>query len=450
MFKRFGLVLVVVPVVALVVFGCSVSCAFAGEPWWHLSVGARPSYLPPEGMGQIVLTAVNLGDASVAGEASPVRVVDTMPAGLKAVSVVSAFAGPNPSNGSVDGGVFCSLSTCTFGGKLPPFDEIQVVIGVEVLPGASSGEAVGVSISGGGAPPSSVSWPVTVAGEAGEAIPFGLQENAVVPEGLGGAPDTQAGSHPFQITDTVVFNQRFAENLKKELLPVPVALPKDIRVKLPPGLIGNPQPLPRCTLGQFLDRLSGEQNACPAQTAIGVASVLVDEPAEGLIRFVVPLFNVEPAFGEPARFGFMVPVTSTPVLLDASVRSGLGEGYGVTVSSSNISQIATLLSSEITFWGVPGDSVHDAARGWGCLRAARGEHANEGCQALDAEHPPGFLIMPTSCTGPLQSSTEVDSWADPGDVVSVPVTRPLQALDGCNQLAFDPSMQAEPTTESAA
>ncbi len=65
--------------------------------------------------------------------------------------------------------------------------------------------------------------------------------------------------------------------------------------------------------------------------------------------------------------------------------------------------------------------------------------------------PEPFLIMPTSCTGPLQSSVEGDSWAQIGQYTA-PKTYGFEnaagesfGLDGCNRLSFEPSMTSRPT-----
>ena len=77
----------------------------------------------------------------------------------------------------------------------------------------------------------------------------------------------------------------------------------------------------------------------------------------------VPVFNLEPRPGEPARFGFDA-LAGPRVYLDTAIRSG--SDYGVTVKVSNITQIAGFLASRLTFWGVPGDPAHDNSRGWDC------------------------------------------------------------------------------------
>ncbi|HEY2142008.1 MAG TPA: hypothetical protein VGG98_08110 [Solirubrobacteraceae bacterium] len=398
--------------------------------------------------GQIVVTAANLGDAPANGETIPVRIVDKLPPVLTAVSI-EAVAGREQAGEENRGPVECSLESpakgvCTFGGTyengggkvvaktLPPYDQIEVRIGVVARAGASSSEVNEVSVSGGQAAGAFVRRTLRTGGEPS----FGVENYELLPEEESGSLDTQAGSHPFQLTGSFDLNQTADAN--------PVALPKDVLGKLPPGLIGNPTPLPQCTLEQFdtLGPKGGAENLCSSQTAVGVAIVAINEPHLGLQTWTVPVFNVEPAVGEPARFGFSLP--GTPILLDVSVRAG-GD-YGVTLGSSNISQTAALLAFKLIFWGVPGDARHDNARGWGCLQAAREVKEPGPCHPLETHHPPPFVVLPTSCTGPLPTSLESDSWQEPkpaGQRLEFP-GEPMVAMDGCNRLPFSPGIIVTP------
>jgi hypothetical protein len=440
-------------VVTVSASGCVFAASsFAAAPWWHLSSGARPTYLPPEGKGQIVLTAENFGDASVEGAKSPVRFVDVLPAGLKALAISAGTLYANTYKQFK-----CGLTSleCTFEGTLEPYEEIEVRIEVEVLPEAQSGEVNGGSVSGGGAPSVSVARPVTISENP---VPFGLEEYSFRTEEEGGALDAQAGSHPFQVTADFQFNQGPDKNPPSKNPNVePAGLAKDIITKLPPGLIGDPIPIPRCTLAQFLVNVN-EENQCSAQAAVGVASVTVLLPGGFAVNtYTVPIFNLEPYVGEPARFGFFIPGAAVPIVLDTSVRSD--SDYGVTVSSSNITQITGLLNVRTTLWGDPADPRHNDARGWGCvyaLAAASGHGiggpegtGHPACVGSTAIDPPSFLTMPANCAGALQSSTEADSWAEAGNFKDYPTTEPMQALRGCNRLAFAPSIQASPTTTEA-
>jgi hypothetical protein len=386
--------------------------------------------------GQIVVTADNLGDASAHGETIPVTVADKLPAGLRAVAV----AGTRPDHDLLGGApAECSLASvsCSFAGVIPPYSRFEERVSV-VVEGAQTGVLNEASVSGGGALNASVTRPIGVG--AGQ-TPFGVEQYELVPEEEGGGYDTQAGSHPFQLTTTLTLNQTLEADADRGLLPKPAELAKDLHFKLPPGLIGNPTPFPQCTLEQFLTVVKGYQNVlCTPRTAVGVAQVTINEPQTlGLVTFTAPLFNVEPSVGEPARFGFVLP--GTPVFLDTAVRTG-GD-YGVTVNVNNISQTAAFLSSEVTFWGVPGDPRHDNVRGWGCLDKTQEGTLGLPCNALEAHHPPPLLALPTSCTGPLHTEVETDSWAHTGGFGSFP-SDPMQAQDGCNRLPFNPSIEVAP------
>jgi hypothetical protein len=402
--------------------------ARANSPWWHLTSGARPTNLERETTGEIAATATNLGDAETKGT---VTIADTLPAGFKAVSISAQASG-------VGTPVKCVLAslTCTLAAAVPPYSQIELRIGVEVAAGAQSGEENVVSISGGEAPGATLTRAIGI----GEATPFGVENYELTPEEEGGGVDTQAGSHPFQLTTMFALNQ----TLNGAGEPVPVALAKDSRFKWPAGLIGNPTPIPRCTLGQFL-AFTGQEtvNACPPQSAVGVAVITIHEPAlkTGAYTFTVAVFNLEPGVGEPAKFGFLLP--GVPVFLDPSVRTG--EDYGITVDVDNITQEVGFFSSVVTIWGVPGDPRHDEQRGTGCLRDARHEAEHFPCNPLGDQHPSSFLELPASCSGtPLQTSVDVDSWTQPGVFGSFAANESLPRLDGCNRLPFNPSINVTP------
>jgi hypothetical protein len=57
--------------------------------------------------------------------------------------------------------------------------------------------------------------------------------------------------------------------------------------------------------------------------------------------------------------------------------------------------------------------------------------------------------MPTSCSGPLRASAQVSSWLTPSTHQSFFPPEALQSLDGCNQLPFSPTIEAQPSTDRA-
>ncbi len=410
---------------------------------------------PNETAQVIYVMAENRGDATTTGFTT---VTDTLPKGLEALEIEGVAAGEGPIE---RGPVSCSLKTlsCTYGGGsfinggtgkltpdgLLPYQPLEVRIAVRVLPGAQSGEQNSASVSGGGAArPASASHAIEVNG----AERFGFEEVQVLPENVGGSIDTQAGSHPFQLTTILTLNTKPAP--KKQ--PRTVALPKEIVSQLPAGLVGNPTPIAQCTDKQFSETTSPQEvsyfwNKCPPQSAIGVAvvpvTIRVSEAERELYQPVrQPIYNMQPNPGEPARFGFKVSGL-VPVFLDTSVRTG--SDYGVTVTSRDIPEQSWLMGVRLTFWGTPGDPRHDSARGWGCLEDLGA------CPASTIPYPQPFLALPTSCQGAFETIVSGESWetpTGPGLVAQPFAYRSPEGISGCNHLPFEPSVSVAPDVPS--
>ena len=441
----------------LVVLGAlaGASPASAAQAWWHLQSGTRPSFLAPESEnGQLVATVSNLGDVSSTGQ---VTITDTLPTGLSAKSIEAEAlegTGGEPNNKSA----VCSPHptverplVCTITG-VAPFEAVELRIAVVVDPGAHECKQNApdceqnlVSVSAPDSSSVSISRPVTISEEP---VPFGVEAYEVTPEEEGGAPTTQAGKHPYQVTGTLTMNQAATTRAKVHLEGHPVALAKDLAGLLPPGLIGNPTPFGKCSVTQL------DNTGCPANSIIGVVTVTVNEPVSfgGLATFTTPIANMEPAVGEAARFGFFA--ASVPVFLSASVRSG-GD-YGVTLGGTDIPQVAAFLAYKLTFWGVPGDASHDNSRTQECLletrQVALGQTPLGGCKPLGELSPPPFLAMPTSCSGPLITSGEADAWDEPhpeGKRVTFPETEPMPAMQGCSKLPFEAQVNVTPDGNAA-
>jgi hypothetical protein len=410
---------------------------------------------PPVPDGEIYITAENLGDANASGAKAPIKLSDVLPAGLKAIAITAtkphkeiSFAERDLLPCSSEAEIKEGKLACEMTGSLAPYDQVEMRIGVDVQPGAHTGELNQASISGGGAPPVSAQGRITIS-EA--PVPFGVERYEMGLEEEDGIAGMQAGAHPFQFTTTIALNQladTFPTGSSKPEV-APAALAKDLNVKLPPGLIGNPTAIPQCSTQDFFFTVN-EQNLCPPDTAVGVASATVHEPGvAGTVTVTEPIFNLEPRHGEPARFGFYVIIANSPVFIDTSLRNG--SDYGVTAHVDNITQTAGFLSSEATFWGVPGDSRHDKQRGWGCLREARETFESVyPCAPAVAQNPPPFLVMPTSCDSSLGTSLEGDSWSAPGSFIKVDgLFEPQAPLLGCNRLQFAPEIKVAPDGQEA-
>ena len=418
--------------------------------------GSAQATITTEGKpdGEIYVTAENVGNATIDGKANPVQFTDRLPKGVKALAVIGTEPGHHGSINERDV-IECAVESvvrCTLSEGLGAFTDLEVRIPVVVAAGASTlNEA---SVSGGGIPRASFTRDLRYSAEA---TPAGVENYELTPEEEHGTLATQAGVHPFQLTTTLALNQDSDSSVlpphPTELDPQPftepIQLAKDVNFKWPAGLIGNPTPIAQCTTVQFsLHQPNGNENLCPAQTAVGVASVTVNTTKGlfGVLTFTVPLFNLVPRVGEPARFGFQIPIAGVSVYIDTSVRTG--SDYGITVSVNNITQTAGLIASSVTVWGTPGDSSHNSQRGWGCLYESINlvPGAHEPCEQSSASSPPPFLQLPTSCTGPLVTSVESDSWDVPLPVGEEPVFAgaAMPALDGCNRAPFGPSLVVTP------
>ncbi|HEV7482218.1 MAG TPA: hypothetical protein VGO13_03880, partial [Solirubrobacterales bacterium] len=413
--------------------------------------------------GEIYLTAVNVGDAPADGKTEPLRVADTLPPGLEALEV-AAFGPSVPPTINTSTPLPCDLATltCESSGSLAPFAQIEVRIAVRAKPGAEaqSGEPNQVTVSGGGGPAAHLSRPVTISAEP---TPFGVEEYELRSEEEGGGPAASAATHPFQQTTAITINQlRDPEPLQAAFhqdhvgnSTIPTAgLAKDMSFRWPPGLVANPTTIPTCTMAQFSSTLPGHEgdNACPEASAVGVAVVTETNTAFTTGNLAVPLFNVETAYGEPARVGFFIPIVRIPVLIDPAVRSADGEDYGITLSSTNITQLADLVSVKVTVWGAPGDPRHDISRGWGCLAESRAAaETGDSCGHPNAFHPPAFLTLPTQCTASLSSGAYGDPWSQPVAFPDLPLlaTTQLGSFGACNRVPFDPKIHATPSSNAA-
>jgi hypothetical protein len=468
--------------------------AGAAMPWWHLSTRSSPAS-KAGGEGTITVQASNLGDAATTEECfkvaketgkyndsdctepnkstssieggfeqkgTPVTIVDTLPVGVTVTAIHAhsqAFLeGSNPKSALMSCSQVGQTVTCKYNTlPLPAYEALTIGINVTVAPGR--GEEVNiVSVSGGGG--------ATVTSEKALALsdtppPFGVESYEITPEEEGGGPDTQAGSHPFQLTTTIALNTRTAP-VQKQAGTFPQVQPigsftKDLRFNLPPGLVGNPVPLPKCPTKVFLEQQNAGAAMCPDNTAVGVASAVTSGVIAAGPFFTEPLWSLEPAVGEPARFGFNTP--GGPVFLDVSVRTG--RDYAVAVTVPDITQTLEFVGAQVTFWGIPANERHNTTRGAKCLAHMVKKGIFGAGPPEEVSCPPGgeaekpFLVMPTSCTGPLVTSVEGDSWEQPGQFTAPKeytfqnIEGELLQQNGCDALNFTPSIGVKPDGRQA-
>jgi hypothetical protein len=245
--------------------------------------------------------------------------------------------------------------------------------------------------------------------------------------------DTGAGAHPDSVT-SFTFNAHPSDGFE-----VPDDNVRLIAGVLPPGFLGNPEAYPKCSA-----EFAQDHEFCPAATQVGVVKYSLTNAPD---RYT-PLYNMEPQSGRIAELGaFNVVVIAKQIHLLPTLRSE--SDYGITLAVPAFPSALTLLKQEVRVWGVPADPSHDTERGfarWG----------GEGC--LDLFGPTGnlcpatvprkpFLSNPTQCQTPVATDLQIDSWQNPGAILEYKAVP--QLMEACDQLEFEPSITADPTTNLA-
>jgi hypothetical protein len=265
----------------------------------------------------------------------------------------------------------------------------------------------------------------------------GSEGFSAAPLGEGGAPETQAGSHPVALTMSVGFTSAPSGPFSEGDL-------RDLSFELPPGLIENPTALPTCSptafdvprVSPWEASLSGE--SCPDRTQVGTLAVRSSYGGGQTRTF--GLFNLQPPPGAPSELA--ANPYGAPIIFVPKIRQADGE-YGLTLETKDVSQLTDVSALTLTIWGTPWSILHNAQRG-DCLNEAEPEFGWAKCSvgrpARTESTPRAYLTMPTGCEGPLTFTARADSWQAPGEV-----TRTSQApgLTECESLAFEPQPQAQ-------
>jgi hypothetical protein len=257
---------------------------------------------------------------------------------------------------------------------------------------------------------------------------FGVTAFSFEPADQEGHAYAQAGGHPYALTDSFALstspNPEIGETDADANL-------RDIRTELPPGLIGNPNAVPKCA------PYNVAHADCPGASQVGVLTVYTSrEPTGGGKK---PIYNLIPPKGLAAQLGARFNNFVT-VHIDARVRTG-GD-YGVTAEVLSSSAAESVTGATVTLWGVPAEASHDSERG-----CPQPEQVNEEPPCSSDAPPVPFLTNPTSCLGPQTTRMSADSWQDIGGFVQAGSEMP--GFTGCERLSFTPSISVRPETSTA-
>jgi hypothetical protein len=417
---------------ALCAIATAASPALAAEtaaPGWRVVSRAQgPSNIPPGGDSFIDIRIYNDGAAPSNGT---ITVTDVLPRGLTYTGTQPVYPDREalePWTCSGTGVVVCRSGTAIAGSQ-----PVELDIKVHAEPGISGALSNHVTISGGGAAEvAAAADPLAVSNATPQ---FGVQNFEVWASNANGTTDTQAGSHPYELTTAFDLNT-LAESETGDEGFTPAGEIQNLVVDLPTGIVGDPNAVAECPRSIF------DEESCPASTQVGVDTA--DIGGLGDVRFSV--FNMVPPPGVPAQLGFELSGLRT--YLDTAVRSG-GD-FGINVSSDHIVQ-KEITFSAVTIWGVPSDPSHNAER---CAPTV--PHGSIVCgQASDDQIAnTAYLTMPNSCGLPVKSSITANSWEEAAtfstvaaefeDNGGVPV-----GFEGCEHLSISPTMTVAPDTKDA-
>lgn len=418
---RVGLLCLGLVIAAMASIGAS--AALAGAPEITLRSGAFDS-VEPGNRFRFNVTAENTGTAPFTGT---MTITDILPAGI--VPEETQPSAESPSTCEVIG----QKATCDFTvTEMNPNGQATVWISGHAEPSASGTAMNKITIEGHGAAADVEAEEAMTAGPSG---PFAL-ESFVPSLTRAGNAERQAGAAP-EISETAFTFPTHASSMFKfiAIAAAPDESPRTVIVHSPPGLVANLNATPvQCTAIELTEESPEAQiPKCPTDSQVGTIHLFGK-------RYVAGLYNMVPPPGVPAEFGF--EVAGVAVTVEAHLRP---DDFGFDLVTRNVSSSVPIGDINFELWGVPADPSHDTARGV-CLNGAEGNSKSVQPQGIctTVAPPKAFLRLPTSCTGPLQWSMEVDSYRHPGEFKTAAATTEPQV--GCNQLEFTPTLKARPTT----
>ena len=396
--------------------------------------GGNKGETPPCDGYQVTVT-----NSGALADAGPVKVTDTLPAGLKVISAYLFWAKNRAifEESSVgrelypeyegEPSTLCSIETgpervsCEFTpevGELEPAQRLEMDVFVTVEEGAASAKNT-ASVSEAGTQVASVSEDDSLSAGTPSFGPSAFLSEIVGPDGRS---DLQAGDHPYDIATRIDLNTVMGVNTDNEYAPTNVGSVRDVVVDLPLGFVGSAIAAPKCTFAQL-------QSACPLGTLVGHITA---EP-KGLISVSSAVYNMVPEHGVVAEFGYRDLLHNTHVIVAGVAPTPTG--YVTRAVAREVPQI-TLSNVTTTFYGNPGAKQEEVAR-------LEGEEPR-------AVTPTSMFTISSDCSGePLKTQLYMDSWQAPGasnadgtpnveghgwvaaGTESPPVT-------GCDELRFSP------------
>ncbi len=240
----------------------------------------------------------------------------------------------------------------------------------------------------------------------------------------------EAAGHPQKgFTQFIVKNEAPGETPVEEL--------KTVRVDLPVGLSVNPQATPQCPLGTF----EASPASCPVGSQVGESEVTASvlgvpfAPIAGVTQ--VPVYNVIPPDGEPARFGLNLLGNNIYLEADLAWDSDYHEGFTIHVPKTPFADLPLLedgvvLKNRLVFDGRSGD----------------GTFITTPSTCFDPEQPPHERVYSTYLLASSIAEEEAPGYTFPQSAFpsfESPLPPGEKPVD-CEHIPYQPSISVDPGT----
>jgi hypothetical protein len=256
---------------------------------------------------------------------------------------------------------------------------------------------------------------------------------------------TQAAGHP-PIGFTQYIVKHILPNPAEPARQIPVALLNEIRVDLPAGLTVNPQATPQCEIAVFL----ADETKCPAGSIVGkeelwLATVVElnpnplpfgpnplpagsQIPPNPILNTEPPLFNLVPAQGEPARFGFKIGTAKAVVFVRGTVdwQSDYHQGFFIKIPPPSNPAFRSL-KSRLVNNGRSGDGTY-ITNPTTCFDPATGAYST---------------LLRAQGTNPAELAQPFPDAFTPWEAALPPGVQ----LTGCESVPFEPGLGVKPGTD---
>ena len=319
-----------------------------------------------------------------------------------------------PPSGSQSAKALCTISQLVKPGESLPHLTVAAALGADA-PDLAVAKA---TVFGGGAAPASDEDAFTFE----PAVPFGLTAFKTGVFDCDGSDYQQAGGHPCHAEGNFVFGQkRLIDPLVINPSYAPIEQLKQNVTDLPRGFVGNPTAI--TALCQTTEEVL--KSTCPAESRIGgIRTKVTTTETTG------PIYAIEPEFGTPAQFAFVVPPSN---IFTLSARLRPEDGYAASLELAP-SLEANVLEADVTL----------------CNFGVKAGGGFPGCKERDdpSANPKPLFANPTRCGEPAPTvHTRFNSWENPEKWVEYSFTTPL--IEGCELVEFEPTMSLAPTTQQA-